>query len=83
VAEFKAFTHSPDRKGIAKAFIDINLNDECGIGLAKSMKLNQSETQLFFVSGTDATAEQKTQISDIGGTFLLKENLVKTVIFPE
>jgi DNA-binding response OmpR family regulator len=83
VAEFKAFTHSPSREHIAKLFIDINLPNDNGIDLAKSMKLAESTERLYFVSEAPPTNDQKTQIFDLGGQFLLKKDLVKTVIFPE
>ncbi len=83
IEEFQAFTHSPDRKIISKLFIDINLPSETGIDLAKQMELDKNGTQLFFVSNIEPTEDQKTQIIDLGGKFLLKKDLLKTVIFPK
>ena len=83
VAEFKAFTHSPSREYIAKLFIDINLPGHCGIDLADTMKLAETTNRLYFVSEIEPTNDQRTQILDLGGEFLLKKDLVKTVIFPD
>lgn len=83
VAEFRAFTHSHDRMVIDKAFIDINLPAGNGIELAKEMEFDKMSTKLYFVSEIPPSEEQKTQILDLGGEFLLKKDLVKIVIFPE
>lgn len=80
IDEFRSFAHCTD---ICKLYIDINVENHSGIKLARDMNLKARTQELFFVSDSQPQSQEMSEILELGGKFLLKKDVLKTVIFPE